>query len=102
MGTTDDDITGAALTGSAAGDTDDLRSDVDLFLGVADGVNVADLVANWTSLIHDKLQAVHHFDLQGGSATYRAFLLDDGLEVDLGFTAADNFGPLGDGAFAVV
>ncbi|MFE2429159.1 nucleotidyltransferase domain-containing protein [Streptomyces sp. NPDC059373] len=98
----DDRITGVAVTGSAARDAEDRWSDVDLFLGVADGVPVREVVCDWSAYVYRVLGAVHHFDLEAGPATYRAFLLGELLEVDLGFTPATRFGPLGDGDFRVV
>jgi len=95
-------VTGAAITGSAAHGAADRWSDVDLLLGVDDPGGVGAVLTDWTAFACDHLGAVHHFDPTGGGATYRAFLLDDGLEVDLGFVPAAGFGPLGDGAFSVV
>lgn len=54
-----------------------------------------EVLADWSSWLYASLDAVHHIDLQVGPATYRAFLLADGLEVDLGFTPATSFGPIG-------
>lgn len=99
---TDARIVGAAITGSAARDAEDRWSDIDLFFGVADGAVPADVLADWSDFVVRELGAVHHFDLHAGAATYRAFLLGDGLEVDLAFTPAGAFGPLGTGAFRVV
>jgi hypothetical protein len=95
-------ITAAALTGSAARDAEDRWSDVDLFFGVAASVPIPDVLADWTAYVYDELGAVHHFDLQAGPATYRAFLLAELLEIDLGFASAPAFGPLGDGAFRLL
>lgn len=95
-------ITAAALTGSAARDAEDRWSDVDLFFGVAVSVPIPDVLADWTAYAYAELGAVHHFDLRAGPATYRAFLLAELLEIDLGFTPAADFGPLGDGAFRVL
>ena len=98
----DDRLVAAAVTGSRAEGREDRWSDIDLYLGVRDGVAVDPVVADWSAFCHDRLGAVHHFVLRTGNAAYRAFLLDDGLQVDLGFTPAAGFGPVGDGAFAVV
>jgi predicted nucleotidyltransferase len=95
-------IVGAAITGSAASDAEDRWSDIDLFFGVADGAAVADVLGDWSDFVYGELGALHHFDLHSGLATYRAFLLADRLEVDLAFTPAARFGPLGAGAFRVV
>jgi len=88
-------ITGAAVTGSAADGREDRWSDIDLFFGVADQAALDEVVADWSGYIHGELGALHHFDLKVPAATYRAFLLSSCLEVDLGFTTADRFGPAG-------
>lgn len=64
-------------------------------------LEVSGIVSKWSDWLYGEL-AVHHFDLHAGPATYRAFLLDGPVEVDLGFTPAQEFGPLGDGGFQVV
>jgi hypothetical protein len=91
----DQRITGAALTGSAAGDTADRWSDIDLFFGVAAGFAPEDVLSAWSQFMYQELGAVHHFDLRSGPATYRAFLLPACLEVDLAFTPAADFGARG-------
>ena len=93
---------GIAVTGSAASGAEDRWSDVDLFLGVRGADVVAETLADYSAFVHDTLGAVHHLDLQAGPAVYRAFLLTDLLEVDLGFAPASAFGPRGDGAFRVL
>lgn len=95
-------IAGAAVTGSAAHDAEDSWSDVDLFFGVASDTTVDEAISDWTAFVYDEFGAIHHFDVTSSSATYRAFLLPDLLEVDLGFTPAARFGPLGNGGFRVV
>jgi hypothetical protein len=96
----DDRLTAAAVTGSSAEGREDRWSDIDLFFGVRGPVEAA--LAGWTAFLHGELRALHHFELRSGPATYRAFLLPDGLQVDLGFTPAASFGPRGAGAFDVV
>jgi hypothetical protein len=49
----------------------------------------------WTELICHEFDAVHHWDLPAGSAIYRVFLMSNGLEADVGFVPAADFGPLG-------
>jgi hypothetical protein len=98
----DERIAGAAITGSGARDAEDRWSDIDLFFGVAGGFTLERTLRDWSAFMYGELGAIHHFDLQGGSAIYRAFLLDELLEIDLGFTPAAAFGPLGKGAFQVV
>jgi hypothetical protein len=88
-------ITGAAVTGSAADGREDRWSDIDLFFGVDDHVALDAVVADWSGYLYGELGALHHFDLKFPAAIYRAFLLPSCLEVDLGFTRADRFGPVG-------
>jgi predicted nucleotidyltransferase len=88
-------ITGAAITGSASRGAEDRWSDIDLFFGVADGLAPLDVLLEWSDFVYRDLGAVHHFDLETPTATYRAFLLPTCLEVDLAFTSAAEFGPLG-------
>jgi hypothetical protein len=95
-------IVAAAITGSAARGAEDRWSDVDLFFGVADGVTVPDAVASWSGYAYAELGALHHFDLGAGTWAYRAFLLPDLLEVDLGFAPAGEFGPADGQPFDVV
>ena len=96
----DERVVGAARTGSAARGAEDRWSDIDLFLGVRADVDA--VISDWSAVLYSEYRAVHHFDLPAGPTTYRAFLLPDGLEVDLGFAPAARFGPVGDGAFDVV
>jgi hypothetical protein len=92
---TDERITGAALTGSAAHGEEDRWSDVDVFLGVGDGVDVDGLLAEWTELLYGELEPLHHWDMRSGPAIYRVFLLPGCLQVDLAFTPASDFGARG-------
>jgi len=98
----DPSITAAAITGSGSVGAEDDWSDIDLFFGVEDGVGVDEALSAWTAFVYRELGALHHFDVRAGASAYRAFLLPDLLEVDLGFTPAAGFGPVGDGGFQVV
>jgi hypothetical protein len=98
----DERVVAAAVTGSAARNAQDRWSDVDLFLGIAEHVSVADVLREWTEFLVGELGALHFFDLPAGAAHYRAFLLPSLLEVDLGFTPASDFAARGDGGFDVV
>ena len=88
-------ITGAAVTGSAAEGREDRWSDIDLYFGVATDLALDAVVSDWSGYLYGELGAPHHFDLTVPTAVYRAFLLPSCLEVDLGFTPADRFGPVG-------
>lgn len=85
-------IIGAALTGSTATGEADAWSDLDLALGVDDHDLTATL-EQWTGIMIDDFDAVHHWDLPSGNWVYRVFLLPDLLEIDLGFAPAGNWGP---------
>jgi hypothetical protein len=88
-------VVSAAITGSAAGGSEDAWSDVDLALGIADGVAVDAVIADWTELVRREFEPVHHWDLPFGPTIFRVFLLANGLQVDLAFTPAAQFGAYG-------
>jgi hypothetical protein len=100
--TRDRSVTAAAITGSASVGAEDEWSDIDLFFGVDDSVGVDEAVSAWSAFVYRELGALHHFDVRAGAWTYRAFLLPDLLEIDLGFAPAEQFGPFGNGGFQVV
>lgn len=92
-------VSGAALTGSLAGedgDAGDRWSDIDLVLGIdtEDG-NLGPALAAWTARLYAEFGALHHWDVTSGPTVYRVFLLPDLLEVDLSFSPAAEFGPRG-------
>ena len=68
-------VTGAAITGSASRGAEDRWSDIDLFFGVAAEIAPEEVLSDWSQFMYQELGALHHFDLQSGPATYRAFLL---------------------------
>jgi hypothetical protein len=83
----------AAVGGSAEGDGD-RWSDLDLTFGVAGNAHEQAL-ADWTTDLHARFDAVSLFDLPVLSTVYRVFLLPGSLQVDLSFTPAADFGALG-------
>jgi hypothetical protein len=84
-------IVSAALVGSLAGGEPDRWSDIDLTFGVDDAVPIDDLLDDWTRRMAEEFEAVRLFDLSVRGTTYRVFLLDDWLQVDLSFTPASSF-----------
>jgi predicted nucleotidyltransferase len=92
---TDDRVVAAAAVGSLALGGGDRWSDLDLTFGVADGVDVKDVLEDWTSKVVADRDAVVLFDLPSGDIIYRVFLLPDGLQVDLSFMPASRFGAAG-------
>jgi|SRR5919197_313189 hypothetical protein len=95
LGRDDPRITGGANTGSAATGTDDRWSDIDLSFGVADEVEVTDVLEDWTEVLGPELDVLHHWDLRSGPTVYRVFLLPGGLELDVAVTPAAEFGARG-------
>lgn len=91
-GRADPRISGAAITGSAALGHVDEWSDIDLFFGVEDPEQLPGVMKAMTDLMYREHEAVHHFDVVAGPATYRVFLLASTLQVDLAFTPASSFG----------
>lgn len=89
----DTEVVGAAITGSVAVGEGDRWSDIDLAFGVSG--ELAPALARWTETLYRNFAAVHHWDLPSRTSIYRVFLLPGWLEVDIAFTPAGDFGPLG-------
>lgn len=84
-------LTGGAVTGSAAGGTEDAWSDIDLGFGVGDPASLRIVLADWTRHMYERHDALHHFDVNSGAWVYRVFLLASTLQVDLAFSPAEEF-----------
>ena len=91
---TDPRVVAAAAVGSSAGGGD-RWSDLDLTFGVAAGVPVEAVLADWTRTVEADFGAAVLFDLPVRSTIYRVFLLPGALQVDLSFTPAAEFGARG-------
>jgi hypothetical protein len=91
----DERVVAGAVVGSLAVDSGDRFSDVDLTFGIADHVQVADVLDGWTRTLIEELDAVQLADLERGPTTYRVFLLPDALQLDLSMTPAAQFRPAG-------
>jgi hypothetical protein len=91
----DERIVAGAAVGSLAVDGGDRFSDLDLTFGVADHVEVADVLEDWRRTLVDELDAVQLAELERGPTTYRVFLLPDALQLDLSMTSAAQFRPAG-------
>lgn len=89
----DERVTGAALTGSAAVNAEDEWSDIDLALGIADWADAGQVLADWTGLMYRDHGAVHHLDVMRGATVFRVFLLGSTLQVDIAFWPEAKFGP---------
>ena len=95
LGKEDERVVAGAVVGSLAVDAGDRFSDVDLTFGIADHVQVADVLDDWTRLLIEELDAVPLVDLRRARTTYRVFLLRDTLQLDLSMTPASQFRPAG-------
>lgn len=102
MAAEDPAILGAAVTGSHARGVADQWSDIDLFFGYVSGSTFADTAESWTHKLDEQFGVAHYFDLASNDAVYRAFLLDEGMELDIGFADNSNFRSVPGEAFDVV
>jgi hypothetical protein len=91
----DEQISAAALTGSAASGTEDRWSDIDLALGLVPEADLALVLGAWTKAMYRDHGAVHHTDLRRGGTIYRVFLLANTQQVDIAFSPAAEFGAVG-------
>jgi hypothetical protein len=88
-------VVAGAEVGSSALGGGDRWSDLDLTFGVADGIDIGDLLDDWTIWFAEKFGAAHLFDLPFQSSIYRVFLLPGNLQVDVSFTPRTDFGATG-------
>ena len=88
LGEQDERVDAGAVVGSLAFDEGDRFSDVDLTFGVADHVEVTDVLDDWTRTLVDEFDAVPLVDLDRGPITYRVFLLPEALQLDLSMSPA--------------
>lgn len=86
-------VAAAAVGSSARGG--DRWSDLDLTFGVANGVAVETVLADWTRDLAEQAGGAVLFDLPVGPTIYRVFLLPGALQVDLSFSPAGAFGARG-------
>jgi hypothetical protein len=91
----DERVVAGAAVGSLAVDGGDRFSDLDLTFGIADHVQVADVLDDWTRTLVGELDAVHLADLERGPTSYRVFVFPDALQFDLSMTPAAQFRPAG-------
>jgi hypothetical protein len=85
-------VSGCALTGSASIGREDRWSDIDLALGLADGGDAAEVIADWTAMMYAEHGAVGYTDVISRATVYRVFLLASTLQVDIAFAPAREFG----------
>jgi predicted nucleotidyltransferase len=86
----DERVTGAALTGSAALDAEDAWSDIDLAFAVAG--EPEPVLADFTARMYREHGAAHHLDVVFERTVFRVFLLANTMQVDLAFWPEADFG----------
>jgi predicted nucleotidyltransferase len=91
----DDNLCGAAHTGSAAASQLDRWSDIDLALCVKATAFYDQVVAEWAAILYERHHAVAHVDVMRGATLFRVFLLTNTLQVDIAFWRAEDFGAIG-------
>jgi hypothetical protein len=95
----DANLCGAAHTGSAASSRLDRWSDIDLALCLKPAASPSgtydQVVAEWTTRLYDRHNAVAHMDVMRGTTLFRVFLLRNTLQVDIAFWRAEDFGAIG-------
>jgi hypothetical protein len=69
LGEEDERVVAGAVVGSLAVDGGDRFSDVDLTFGIADHVQVAEVLDDWTRTLSAELGAVQLADLERGPTT---------------------------------
>ncbi len=84
-------IVAAAVVGSLAEGSGDEWSDIDLTMAVDEEATVDELLAAWSTTMAEEFDAMALLDLTARETTYRVFLLDDWLQVDLSFAQASRF-----------
>jgi predicted nucleotidyltransferase len=84
----DERVERAELSGSGVSGYTDRWSDVDLFVTVAEGVDQREVADSWIARVYEALPVVHHFAVAFGDHHVRGFLLENLLELDIGFQPA--------------
>ena len=94
MARQDHRIVSCALVGSSAEGTD-RWSDIDITFGGATGLDINDVLRDWTEHLLPGFKAVHLFDLPYRTGIYRVLMLPESLQVDLSFFPESGFGAHG-------
>ena len=89
----DSRVSAGAEVGSLALGGGDRWSDIDLTFGIADGIDMTEVLEDWTRDLVSRFDAVHLFDLVADPAVYRVFMMADHLQLDVSVAPASRFGP---------
>jgi hypothetical protein len=84
-------VMAGAEVGSLSLGEGDRWSDLDLAFGISDGIDVTEILDEWTSGLASRFDAVPLFDLVTDPAVYRVLLLEDYLQLDVSMAPASKF-----------
>jgi Nucleotidyltransferase domain len=84
----DERVAHVELGGSGARGYADRWSDVDLVVKVGEGFDQREVADAWIGRTYEAVPVIHHFAIAFGDEHVRGFLLENLLEVDLGFQPA--------------
>lgn len=87
----DSNVTGAALAGSAARDSQDRWSDIDWVLQLHPDADEQVVVADWSRAIADSFGVADTLDAFADGVRYRVFFLRSSLQIDISFWPHDEF-----------
>lgn len=91
----DERVVAGAVVGSLAFSEGDRWSDLDLTFAVVEGLPITEVLEDWTRTLAQEFQVTRLFDLPVGASIYRVFVTPGGLQFDLSFSPADQFGAQG-------
>lgn len=84
----DERIACAELSGSGVNGYTDRWSDIDVTVTVGEGVDQQKVADDWIERVYEALPVVHHFAVSFGEEHVRGLLLENLLEIDIGFRPA--------------
>ena len=93
LGQSDKRVSGGALVGSFSTNKQDRWSDIDISFGIKSEIDPLLVLNEWTEILNEEYNIVHHFDVKSSLAIYRVLLFPNGLEVDLSVVPEIEFGP---------
>jgi hypothetical protein len=83
-----------ALLGSAARQSEDEWSDIDLAVRLAPDAALGPVARDWTEWLASLAEMTDHLDIHAWGALYRVFLCRNGLQIDLSLWPWDKFRPV--------
>src|SRR6185312_9066113 len=90
----DNRVTGGAVVGSFANNNEDELSDIDLTFGIKSGIEVAQVLQEWTESLNAVFNVIDSFDIKFATSIYRVFLFSNCLELDLSVVPEKDYGAI--------